>query len=233
MHERKALCVAHSHKDLSIAENAIKTCHNIDCETRVADTNNNKVCARCKVAYYCSKRCQKTHWKRDEGGHRDECKKAIRVSHRIKNRFFRLPPLPLNYSKYTQGVTINYGFIMYYCFQRLAELRNIRASRRCKKKVLKQMQEIHHDKAQVIFRSFKDVKAYLLLRRYFECMDNRIIDSRKSENYLRCAFYRNRNLIAVNSSPVDIILGHGKLSKSKKRPLHVGSNKNKQVKICQ
>jgi hypothetical protein len=33
-----------------------------------------RCCARCRKAWYCSKACQKKHWK--EGGHKEQCKTA-------------------------------------------------------------------------------------------------------------------------------------------------------------
>lgn len=56
---------------------AIASCSGIDC------TNVEKVfrefnkCGRCKKVYYCSKECQRVHWK---SGHRLECKRRVKPS---------------------------------------------------------------------------------------------------------------------------------------------------------
>ena len=46
---------------------------------RSACSEKMKICSGCKCAIYCSKVCQRAHWKKD-GGHKTVCKK-IRALH--------------------------------------------------------------------------------------------------------------------------------------------------------
>ena len=46
---------------------------------RSASCENMKTCSGCKCAIYCSKACQRAHWKKD-GGHQNMCKE-IRALH--------------------------------------------------------------------------------------------------------------------------------------------------------
>jgi hypothetical protein len=47
-------------------------CHNCQ-EHRRQEQEKLLKCGACKKVFYCSKECQKTHWK--QGGHREECSK--------------------------------------------------------------------------------------------------------------------------------------------------------------
>jgi hypothetical protein len=44
----------------------------VGCKKKETKEELLKVCARCKVTPYCSKKCQKTHW---QNGHKDSCYK--------------------------------------------------------------------------------------------------------------------------------------------------------------
>lgn len=47
------------------------------------DTSSRKLCKGCKAFCYCSVECQKAHWGAKDGGHRDECKKAMALEKEI------------------------------------------------------------------------------------------------------------------------------------------------------
>jgi uncharacterized C2H2 Zn-finger protein len=47
-------------------------CHN--CQEDSQEQEQLLKCGACKKVFYCSKECQKTHWK--QGGHREECAKV-------------------------------------------------------------------------------------------------------------------------------------------------------------
>ncbi|KAJ1486701.1 hypothetical protein T484DRAFT_2298631 [Baffinella frigidus] len=49
----------------------------LECGTPTPDGKKPFVCGRCKVAVYCSAACQKAHWKKEDDGHKGECKKFV------------------------------------------------------------------------------------------------------------------------------------------------------------
>ena len=57
----------------------ILKCSNIGCEKLESKTGEFKLCTQCRVAYYCSRKCQKQHWKRE---HKQFC---IRVEDEAQN----------------------------------------------------------------------------------------------------------------------------------------------------
>ena len=58
---------------MQIVQQAESTC--LSCGKRRASGENMKSCSGCKCAIYCSKGCQRAHWKKKDGGHKTMCKK--------------------------------------------------------------------------------------------------------------------------------------------------------------
>lgn len=52
-----------------------------NCDKRV-DRSTLMKCASCNVTLYCSKQCQKEHWRK--GGHKDECSKIVEYKKEVK-----------------------------------------------------------------------------------------------------------------------------------------------------
>ncbi len=57
-----------------------KKCSNPGCNKH----NGLKACKGCKLVFYCSKRCQKTHWSNGVNGHRSICKQ-LKWLHQFNN----------------------------------------------------------------------------------------------------------------------------------------------------
>uniref|UniRef100_A0A8W8KZ01 phytol kinase n=1 Tax=Magallana gigas TaxID=29159 RepID=A0A8W8KZ01_MAGGI len=76
-------CVAVNNQVLSMGENQGNICS--FCGEEAPDSLK---CGRCKEVYYCSKDCQREHWKE---GHREQCKEE----HAYHNRAIILPQLML------------------------------------------------------------------------------------------------------------------------------------------
>lgn len=45
-----------------------------------------KTCKNCSVFCNCSRECQKMHWNRQEGGHRDDCKRMVALKGIMKRK---------------------------------------------------------------------------------------------------------------------------------------------------
>jgi len=56
---------------VSFGKHALRTCSNPACEKVEEKLRQFKRCNRCKVTSYCTKKCQKAHWK---GAHKKQCK---------------------------------------------------------------------------------------------------------------------------------------------------------------
>jgi hypothetical protein len=59
---------------MHFAEEMESTCFSCG-KPRSASGENMKSCSGCKCAIYCSKGCQRAHWKKKNGGHKTMCKK--------------------------------------------------------------------------------------------------------------------------------------------------------------
>ena len=67
-------------KGSASATPALRDCANCGAP-ELPDGKPHRMCSRCKMTFYCSAECQKTHWK--TGGHKQHC--VAREDRRVKN----------------------------------------------------------------------------------------------------------------------------------------------------
>ena len=55
------------------AESSVRRCYACNAAEVESTARKFKKCSACNIATYCSPECQREHWKRAEGGHKEEC----------------------------------------------------------------------------------------------------------------------------------------------------------------
>ena len=77
--KKKHICILiNSRRDLRAARD---TCGG--CGTEF-EGKERKFCRGCRSYCYCSRECQKIHWNRKNGGHREDCKAATELKRKMK-----------------------------------------------------------------------------------------------------------------------------------------------------